>query len=319
MAEEQKKWEYEVAGNKLVLSFETVKKYLTQGNGKVTDQELTYFISHCVHQKLDPFIKECYLIKYGDNDPAAIVTAYYVLMARAQEDPGYDGYESGVIVQGEAEELKYINGTVFNPDQQKLIGGWCKVYHKNRKQPSFKSVNLKTYVKKTREGKVTRFWSEENQPDQIEKVAIAQAHRRACPRQLQGMYLAEEVATEPAALMDGVIDVEAATAKTVDNLKTKAAASKKKPASEPSPAPFDREGWHDRTGEVLKEYGITTYQWLLYINDQFGVADSERLTPEQCQQLEVVLIENPQTVIDTISKLQAAKPAGQGTLPGGEV
>ena len=301
MAEPQK-WEFEAAGNKLTLSFDTVRKYLTQGNGKTTDQEITYFIAHCVHQKINPFIKEAYLIKYSDNDPAAIVTAYHVLMARAQEDSGYNGYESGVIVQGTGGEVSFIEGTVYNEDKAKLIGGWCKVYNTHRDHPAVKNVKLRTYIKKTRDGKVTRFWSEENQADQIEKVAIAQAHRRACPRQLQGMYLAEEVASEPLALP---LNVEEATKKTIDGLKDKAVEAKGKGKQPPvEPAPFDRDAWYERTGGLLREYGVAPSHWLIYINSVYGIDDRALLTPEQCQQLETVLIEDPATVVDAIAKLR---------------
>ncbi|HBF3006568.1 TPA: recombinase RecT, partial [Clostridioides difficile] len=55
-----------------ILDYTTVKNYLVSGNGNVTDQEVLMFIELCKAQKLNPFIKEAYLIKFG-NSPANIV------------------------------------------------------------------------------------------------------------------------------------------------------------------------------------------------------------------------------------------------------
>ena len=55
-----------------VLNAETVKNYLVSGNGAVTDQEVLMFIELCKAQKLNPFIREAYLIKFGTS-PANIV------------------------------------------------------------------------------------------------------------------------------------------------------------------------------------------------------------------------------------------------------
>ena len=55
-----------------VLNAETVKNYLVSGNGNITDQETMMFIELCKAQKLNPFIREAYLIKFG-NSPANIV------------------------------------------------------------------------------------------------------------------------------------------------------------------------------------------------------------------------------------------------------
>ena len=61
-----------------VLNAETVKNYLVSGNGNITDQETMMFIELCKAQKLNPFIREAYLIKFG-NSPANIVVGKDVL------------------------------------------------------------------------------------------------------------------------------------------------------------------------------------------------------------------------------------------------
>ena len=74
MQEEKTIVKYEARdGQEIKLSFSAVKKYLVQGNSQaVTEQELMYFLGVCKSRGLNPFKKDAYLIKYG-NDPAAII------------------------------------------------------------------------------------------------------------------------------------------------------------------------------------------------------------------------------------------------------
>ena len=58
---------YEVAGNQVKLSPTIVRNYLTKGDGRVTDTDITQFISICLFNKLNPFLNEAYLIKYGSQ------------------------------------------------------------------------------------------------------------------------------------------------------------------------------------------------------------------------------------------------------------
>ena len=63
--------EYTMADGQ-VLTADTVRNYLVSGNGNVADQEVVMFIELCKAQHLNPFIREAYLIKFG-NSPANIV------------------------------------------------------------------------------------------------------------------------------------------------------------------------------------------------------------------------------------------------------
>lgn len=65
--------EYECNGQMVKLSPNIIKQYLVSGNGRVTDQEVVMFLNLCKFQKLNPFLREAYLIKFG-SQPATIVT-----------------------------------------------------------------------------------------------------------------------------------------------------------------------------------------------------------------------------------------------------
>ena len=74
MAENTQTVEYESNGEMVKISPTMIKRYLVSGGGNVSDGEVMMFMSLCRYQHLNPFLREAYLIKYGSNDPATIVT-----------------------------------------------------------------------------------------------------------------------------------------------------------------------------------------------------------------------------------------------------
>ena len=65
---------YQVAGQDVKLSYQVVKDFLTKGNGQVSDQDLTQFISICKYNQLNPFLNEAYLVKFGSQPAQMIVS-----------------------------------------------------------------------------------------------------------------------------------------------------------------------------------------------------------------------------------------------------
>lgn len=173
---------YMVAGQEVKLSYATVRNFLTKGGGNVTDQDLVQFISICKYNQLNPFLNEAYLVKFGTT-PAQMIVSKEALMKRAEECQNYEGIQAGVIVlrNGEAIELE---GTFYLPDD-KLVGGWAKVYRSDRKFPYISRVRLQEY------DKAQSTWKEKPST-MIKKVAQVQALREAFPTQLGAMYTAEE-------------------------------------------------------------------------------------------------------------------------------
>jgi phage recombination protein Bet len=180
------------SGLEIRLSMDIVRQYLVTGRkDAVTVQELIYYMGICKARGLNPFAREVYLIKYSESDPAGIVTSidFYRSRARAQED--CVGWESGVIVKKKNGELRYSKGLVL--DDEELVGGWFKAQPRGWEQPMELEVNLKTFIKKTAQGVLTRFWKEENQPMMIAKVAESQGLRRVWPDEFRGTVTPEEI------------------------------------------------------------------------------------------------------------------------------
>jgi phage recombination protein Bet len=184
-------------GQDVTLTPDFIKRYLVSGKPQyVTMQELYYYMVLCRSRGMNPGIKDCYLVKYNENDPAAIITSidYYRKRAKARDD--CQGWKSGVIVQTKDGQIKYSNGIVI--EGEKLLGGWFEALPRGWAEPFKKEVNLKGYIKRTRDGNITRFWSEENQPSQIAKVAEAQGLRAIWGDEFQGLYVDAEMQSEQA-------------------------------------------------------------------------------------------------------------------------
>lgn len=231
--------EYDTESGKVRLSPEIVKRYLVSGDpSKVTDAEVLMFLKLCQYQKLNPFLREAYLIKYGD-EPATIVVGKETFTKRASKCELCAGWQAGVIVRkynrvneikrkliekiktvtaNEDEkkllinfvdyvveliktseyELEYRVGTLVQSDEE-LVGGWAKVFRKDWAVPIEISVSLQEYIRKKKDGQPTRSWRE-MPATMIRKVALVQALREAFPEQFQGMYALEEMPVDSAQL-----------------------------------------------------------------------------------------------------------------------
>lgn len=185
-----------------VLTAETVKNYLVSGNGNVTDQEVLMFIELCKAQHLNPFIREAYLIKFG-NSPANIVVGKDVFVKRAYRNPDYEGMRAGIVVANKNGEIKEREGSLKAPGEE-LIGGWCEVYLKDKKHPIKSLVSLEEYSKSQATWKQMPMVM-------IRKCAIVTALREAFPEDLQGMYDASEMSNVPDKLPEKEVKVGYAT------------------------------------------------------------------------------------------------------------
>ncbi len=164
------------------LTVDVIKKYI---NPDVTDEEAYVFLQLCKAQGLNPFIGEAYLIKYKGS-PAKMVVGKDVFLKRAEKNPAFDGFESGIIVRHKDGTIKHKEGAAVYPDEG-LLGGWAKVYRKDRKVPFYNEVSLNEYMQYRSDGKPQKMW-EEKKATMIRKVPLVQSLREAFPSDLGGLY-----------------------------------------------------------------------------------------------------------------------------------
>lgn len=169
---------------------------------KANASEAMIFLKLCQARRINPFLKEAYLIKYNQADPAQMVVARDYFARKAEEHPMYDGYESGIFILREAGVVEKREGMFLLPEE-KLVGGWCKVYRKDRSRPILSEVALHEYQQRKSDGTLNKFWSDKigKPATMIEKVAFAQGHRKAFPGDFSGMY-------DRAELLAGVENLE---------------------------------------------------------------------------------------------------------------
>ena len=160
-----------LTGQEVKLSPAIVKKYLVNGEGKITDQEVMMFMALCRYQNLNPFLREAYLIKYG-TEKATIVVGKETFLKRAVKNPKYRGHETGIDDEGKV--------------------AWAKVYVEGYVVPICCEVDFEEYVGRKRDGSINRMWKEKGRT-MLKKVALVQALREAFPEDFGGMYSPEEI------------------------------------------------------------------------------------------------------------------------------
>ena len=183
--------EYDCNGQKIKLSPQIIRSYLVNGGGNVTDQEVAAFLNICRYQKLNPFLREAYLVKYGNNN-ATIVTGKETFEKRAFRNRAFEGKEAGVIILHEDGSIEDRIGS-FTLEGENIVGGWAKVYVKGYVVPVQSRVSFHEYVGKKADGTPNNQWA--TKPGtMIRKVALVQALREAFPEEFEGLYAQEEMA-----------------------------------------------------------------------------------------------------------------------------
>lgn len=186
--------EYKCGEETVKLSPSIIRNYLVSGGGNVTDQEIGMFLNLCRFQHLNPFLREAYLIKFG-NQPATIVTGKEAITKRAMRNPTYAGQQAGIVIwNAEVGELEHRPGSLLMRGEQ-LVGGWAKVYVKGYDVPIEAVVSFDEYVGTTKDGTINSQWSKKP-ATMIRKVALVQALREAFPEDLGGLYASEEVGVD---------------------------------------------------------------------------------------------------------------------------
>lgn len=197
---------YEAGGQHIELTPATVKQYLVSGDAKnVTDQEVGMFLKLCEGQKLNPFLREAHLVKYG-NQAATMIVGKDAFTKRAEANDNYKGTKSGVIVVNLNNEIQEREGTFYLKGREELVGGWARVSFKNDKEDVYNTVSLDEYMGRKKDGSATSMWSTKP-ATMIRKVALVQALRDAFPNALGQMYVAEEMNIQEE-LPDNVVNPE---------------------------------------------------------------------------------------------------------------
>lgn len=167
------------------LTVDIVKKYI---NEKVTDEEAYAFIKVCTARNLNPFLRQVYIVKKDFTGTAKIIVGKDGFMEMAERNPMNDGFEAGIIVQLKDKTIEDRPGAFCLPDET-ILGGWAKVYRKDRDHCFENRVSMKEY----NTGKAS--WAK-IPATMIRKTPLVQSLREAYPAELSGMYDSSEMGVE---------------------------------------------------------------------------------------------------------------------------
>lgn len=206
---------FEVEGQEIKLSKKIVQEYIVGTDVPITNQEFKLFTELCKVRKLNPFLREAYLIKYKAGTPAQLVVGKDAILKRAVLNPNYDGMECGIIVQKEDGTIEERQGT-FRLGNEQLVGGWARVFRKDWSHPTYSSVSFNEVAQRKNDGQLNSNWSTKS-ATMLEKVAKVRALRETFVEDLAGMYEAEEMQQEIP--QQEPIEVQAAVIEQTENTK----------------------------------------------------------------------------------------------------
>ncbi len=141
---------------------------------------------------LNPFLKELWLIKYGDS-PAQIFVGRDGYRRSAQANDNYDYHHVEAVYSNDSLHYDLSKGEVNHTQDFKnrgnLVGAYCLVKRKSSSKPVYVFVDLREYTT----GK--SLWSTKP-ATMIKKVAEAQCLRMAFQELFGGTYADEEINQE---------------------------------------------------------------------------------------------------------------------------
>lgn len=254
------------------------------------------FLMLCRAGQLNPFAGDAFLVGYRDRNSGSVawslITSISAFYKRAEACANYDGIESGVIVRaGDGSVVDRSGDFMFDDDT--LLGGWAKVYRKDRKFATERRVKLETYLKPY------GVWK--NDPaGMICKVAECHALRDTFPTMLGGLHSEQEMGGD---VFEGEVkapkrSLNELLSNVPDDPKPAPAPQPEPPAPTPAPtqtAPAPQK--HDADDEV-PEAAIDTLDGL---KDACAGMSMEGATPEQ--------FEKTWSKVNLLYSIASAKPS----------
>lgn len=184
-------------GAEITLTPQDVAAYCYSGNAQLTQRDVVNFMATCQALGANPFLKDVYLVKYGNSEDAQIMAGknYYTRVAAAIDT--YDGATAGIITVDAQGAVAYRAGSFAAPGET-CVGGWAEVHDKRWSVPVRAEVAMGEY------NSGRSLWKSKPMT-MIRKVALVQALREAYPDRFAGTYDAAEMPAhkEPAQPTDG--------------------------------------------------------------------------------------------------------------------
>lgn len=259
-----------------VLTIARVRQFLcipTKSGKLPSDEQVVKYMMLCRAQSLNPWTSDCFLCGYDGKDGPqfSLITAHQALLKRSEASPGFDGMESGVVVQKSDGSILERQGDLMLIGET-LVGGWARVHRRDRNVPSYDAVNLKTFdTGRSR-------WAADP-AGMIVKCAEASALRKAFPSTLAAMYCKEEMDRQRELPPDAtVVDVRTKTERLTERLigSSTQTAETPRPVPQESPEPESGSG----SPQQPPADNETVKSWLVPLGTCQNAGDLKKLHAE---------------------------------------
>lgn len=200
---------YESENGNVQLSLDIVRNVIAKGKD-FSEMEIYSFIKLCQYQRLNPFLGEAHLIKFGDN--VQMVVGIDVFTNRLDEHPLCEGWTAGLILLKD-NNVTERTGTFYLKDNgERIVGAWFKAQRSDWKREfewsvTFSEFYKEYYDKKSQKTKPLKNWAE-MPATMIVKCAIASGARKLFTKDFKGVYSSEEIGVEtnPENIIDVPLD-----------------------------------------------------------------------------------------------------------------
>jgi hypothetical protein len=188
-------FELDFPNGKIVVSMSRCERQISAFKNMTADQKYK-FIEQAAIFGASPFGAPADIypvpIKVGSVTEYVPVIYFKKVIEKAAENPNYDGFESGVIVETKDGQLIERRGQVIL-STDKLIGGWCKAHDKRLKEPVYRSVNIDEFERLDNNGVGVALWNQKDgkRAYMIEKIAISNC--LGISARLPKFYIEEEL------------------------------------------------------------------------------------------------------------------------------
>lgn len=220
--------------DEIELSPNMVQKFIaapTKSGQVPSSDDCVRFVMLCKSRMLNPWAGDAYMTGYDtQNGPKfECITAMQALLKRAEANAMFDGLESGVIVRTkDSSDLTYRPGD-FLMDGEILLGGWARVYRKDRTHPFYDAINVTTFDKGVSRWKADR-------AGMIVKCAESSVLRMAFPTQIGSLYIKEEMEAVHATVQEHAThDVAGTKVSTLNDLAERMLPKPSEPKEEMNP------------------------------------------------------------------------------------
>jgi phage recombination protein Bet len=158
----------------------------TKSGETCSQEDAMRFMMMCQARRLNPFEGDAWLIGYDAKDGPVFTleTAHQAFLKRGELHPEYQGMESGVVVL--IDGVPADRESDFHTHDEKIVGGWAKVFRKDRTIPTYRRLRLAAFAQNY--GR----WATDA-AGMICKCAEADALRSAFPTLVGGLYLEGEI------------------------------------------------------------------------------------------------------------------------------